>query len=290
MRRPHLMITAAILAGFSPTAAPGFTADEPKPAVQSQDNPKSKAKAEAKTLPLPGEVFAIDGHEAFVIPPTQPRPQADAKAGTPWVWYAPTLPNLPGGAETWMFDRFTAAGIAIAGIDVGESFGSPDGRALYSKLYRELTEKRGFAAKPVLLARSRGGLMLLNWATEPENAGKVGGIAGIYPVCNLESYPGLKRAAPAYGMPEAELKVRLSAHNPVDRLAPLAKAGAPIFAIHGAVDTVAPLEANSGAVAERYRKLGGSMRVIVPQDQGHNMWPGFFQCRELVDFVIKHAN
>ena len=35
-----------------------------------------------------------------------------------------------------MFERFTQAGIAIAGIDVGESYGSPDGRALYSALLR----------------------------------------------------------------------------------------------------------------------------------------------------------
>ncbi len=186
-----------------------------------------------------------------------------------------------------MFERFTAAGIAIAGIDVGESFGSPDGRKLYSALYRELTERRGFAAKPVLLARSRGGLMLLSWAAD--NADKVGGIAGIYPVCNLTSYPGLARAASAYRLSADELAAQLPQHNPVERLAPLAKAGVPLFAIHGDVDKVVPLEANSGEVDRRYRQLGGKMQLIVPPGQGHNMWPGFFQCQELVDFVLQHA-
>ena len=52
----------------------------------------------------------------------------------PWVWYAPTLPGLPGPEEKWMFQKFLDAGIAIAGIDVGESFGSPSGRAIYSSL------------------------------------------------------------------------------------------------------------------------------------------------------------
>ena len=102
-----------------------------------------------------------------------------------------------------MFERFTKAGIAIAGIDVGESYGSPDGRKLFSAFYRELTEKRGFAPKPVLLGRSRGGLMTLGWAVE--NADKVGGFAGIYPVCNIASYPGVPQASGAYRLKPDEL-------------------------------------------------------------------------------------
>ena len=31
------------------------------------------------------------------------------------------------------------------------------------------------------------------------------------------------------------------------------------------------------------------MQLIVPPGQGHNMWPGFFQSQELVDFVTSHA-
>ena len=62
-------------------------------------------------------------------------PQSARRDGPmPWVWYAPTLNRLPGAAEKWMFDRFLATGIAIAGIDVGESYGSPNGRASYQAL------------------------------------------------------------------------------------------------------------------------------------------------------------
>ena len=86
------------------------------------------------------------------------------------MWYAPTLPDLPESRETWMFERFLAAGIAVAGVDVGESHGSPQGRAHFTAFYQELTGKRGFSLKPVLLPRSRGGLMLYNWAAEhPDN-------------------------------------------------------------------------------------------------------------------------
>lgn len=236
-----------------------------------------------KKLPLPGEVFQVEGHTAFVIAP-------DHKAAgepTPWVWYAPTLPNLPAQPEKWMFERFLQAGIAIAGIDAGESYGSPDGCALYSALHRELTQRRGFSEKPVLLGRSRGGLMTLNWAVD--NPTKVAGFAGIYPVCNLASYPGLPKAAGAFHLTAARLEAELTQHNPLDRLAPLARARVPLFAIHGDVDQLVPLEANSGEMEKRYRALGGTMTLIVPRGQGHNMWPGFFESEELVRFVVRHA-
>jgi pimeloyl-ACP methyl ester carboxylesterase len=186
-----------------------------------------------------------------------------------------------------MFERFLHAGIAVAGIDVGESYGSPDGRALFSALYREMTARRGFAPQPVLLGRSRGGLMTLSWAAE--NPAKVAAFAGIYPVCNLASYPGLPKAAGAFRLTAEELGRELVQHNPLDRLAPLAAARVPLFAIHGDGDKIVPLEANSGAMARRYRALGGTLQLIVPPGQGHNMWPGFFECEELVAFVIHHA-
>jgi hypothetical protein len=239
-----------------------------------------------KALPLPGEVFVVASRTAFVILPAIENRYTNRP--TPWVWYAPTLPNLPEARERWMFERFLAAGVAVAGIDVGESYGSPRGRAGFSALYRELVERRGFSRKPCLLARSRGGLMLYNWAAEhPES---VSGIAAIYPVCNLRSWPGLDKACGAYGLTAAQLDEQLPRHNPIDRLAPLARAGVPIFHIHGDADTLVPLADNSGELARRYRELGGSMRLRIPPRQGHNVWNGFFQCRELVEFVIARAS
>ena len=241
------------------------------------------ADSAAKKLTLPGEVFSVAGHTAFLI---AAKVESEGKA-KPWVWYAPTLPNLPGPEERWMFEKFREAGIAIAGIDVGESYGSPAGRALFSQLHAEMTERRGYSQKPVLLGRSRGGLMTLSWAAA--NPDKVSAFAGIYPVCNIASYPGVGKAAPAYEMKTEALQAGLSAHNPIDRLAPLAKAGVPLFAIHGDNDKIVPLEDNSALLKSRYEALGGSMQLSVPPGQGHNLWQGFFQCEELVTFVIKHA-
>ncbi len=240
--------------------------------------------APRKTLPVAGgDVFTVEGHTAFLVLPKRRAPNAPI----PWVWYAPTLKGLPGQAETWMFEQWLAKGIAIAGVDVGESFGSPAGRRVFSALYRELVDNRGLAQRACLLARSRGGLMLYNWAVE--NPGAVACIAGIYPVCNLSSYPGLKRACGAYGMTEQQLAARLADHNPVARLAPLAKAGVPVFHIHGDSDKVVPLDANSGAVKAEYDRLGGPMTLEVVEGQGHNMWKGWFTSQNLVDFVIENA-
>ncbi|MCP4643769.1 MAG: prolyl oligopeptidase family serine peptidase [bacterium] len=238
----------------------------------------------SKDLPVPGDVFLVEGRTAFII---SPAPAADTATPTPWVWYAPTLPGLPGKEETWMVRKFLDAGIAVAGIDVGESFGSPKGRALYTAFYEELVDQRGFSKTPCLLARSRGGLMLYNWAVE--HPASVACIAGIYPVCNLTSYPGLERACGAYDMTAQELADALAEHNPVDRVKPLAKARVPILHIHGDVDTIVPIEANSAKLADEYRRHGGKMKLTVMEGQGHNMWRGWFQCQELVDFVVKHA-
>jgi len=70
------------------------------------------------------ENFTVAGHNAFVILPSK----APADKPMRWVWYAPTLRGLPGSAEQWMFDRFHAAGIAVAGVEVGESSAGCHGR------------------------------------------------------------------------------------------------------------------------------------------------------------------
>ncbi len=235
-------------------------------------------------LPFPGETLAVSGKQAFLIP----SPNAPTNGAKPWVLYAPTLNGLPGAAEKWMFQRFLDSGIAIAGIDVGESYGNPQGRLLYSSLHQELTQQRGYSAKPVLLARSRGGLMTLAWAAD--NPDKVAAWAGIYPVTNIASYPGIARAASAYQTDAAGLTEQLPQHNPIDRLKPLADAKIPFFSIHGDSDKLVLLVKISCIVKERYSGLCGARQLLVPEGQGHNMWSGFFECQELVDFVKKHAS
>jgi pimeloyl-ACP methyl ester carboxylesterase len=127
------------------------------------------------------------------------------------------------------------------------------------------------------------------WAVEHPD--KVAGLAGIYPVFDLRSYPGLAKAAPAYGLTPKELEARLGELNPIERVGVLAKARVPALLIHGDEDKVVPLKENSAEFVARYRAQGaeGAVRLIVARGQGHNYWEGFFRCRELVDFVVERA-
>lgn len=242
-------------------------------------------KQPLNNLMLPGEAFIVDGRPAFVLLP----PEEKRQTPQPWIMYGPTLPAYPDRHERWMHEQFLAAGVAVAGIDAGEAYGSPSGQALMSALYAELTEKRGFAGKPCLLGRSRGGLWVSSWAIAHPD--RVAGIAGIYPVFDLRSYPGLAKAAPAYEMMPNELQASLPQQNPIARIDVLAKAKIPVCIIHGDVDQVVPLKENSAALAEIYRRRGAGplVQLIVAEGQGHNFWEGFFRCQPLVDFAIERA-
>jgi hypothetical protein len=237
-------------------------------------------------LVLPGmELFKVGGRPAFVfLPPPEKRAKPQ-----PWIFYAPTLPGYPDGAERWMHERFLAAGIAVAGVDVGETYGSGTSHTVFEALYRELQDQRCFATRPCLLGRSRGGLVVSSWAMAAPK--RVAGLAGIYPVFDFRTFPGLTNAAPAYGLSPAELDRRAEDFNPAQRIELLAKARIPALLIHGDVDEVVPLRENSGAFVERYREAGAEslVQLIVLPGQGHNYFEGFFQSQELVDFVIERA-
>jgi len=243
------------------------------------------AKDPVKKLILPGEAFLVAGRPAFVLLPLE----KERRQPQPWILYAPTLAGYPDSHEKWMHEQFLAAGIAIAGIDVGESYGSPRGRELFTALYRELTENRGFSRKPCLLGRSRGGLWVTSWASD--NPDRVAGIAGIYPVFDLRTYPGIAKAAPAYNLTPEQLASSLAENNPIERVGALAKARVPVFLIHGDEDKVVPLKENSAEFAARYAAADAkdAVTLVVVKGQGHNYWEGFFRCEDLIKFAIERA-
>lgn len=231
----------------------------------------------SKERRVPIEIGKFKG---FVIPPTIP-----AQDGRrPWVWYAPTIGAHPNKNNQWVLQQLLDKGFYVCGIDVGESYGSPNGTKVYNTFYDRIVKQFKLDPKASLLAQSRGGLMLYNWAAE--NPNKVRCIVGIYPVCDLRSYPGLQRPAPAFQMTAAELDKQLSQHNPIDRLKSLADAGISILHIHGDSDRVVPLKQNSQVVFDRYRALGGKMELIVVPGKGHAEIPEFFQEPRLVQFLL----
>lgn len=221
----------------------------------------------------------IGKHKGFILEPAKPQ----ANGTRPWVWYAPATGSHPNKSNEWVLRKLLDQGFHVCGINVGESYGSPAGRQAFTEFHQRLVREYKLDARASLLAQSRGGLMLYNWAAE--NPEKVRCIAGIYPVCDLRSYPGLSKAAGAYGLTPQELEEQLTRHNPIDRLEPLAKAGVPILHIHGDADAVVPLEKNSQVVAERYAALGGKMKLLVVPGKGHAEIPEYFQEERLVRFL-----
>ena len=237
-----------------------------------------------ETPPKTPEIFEIEGHKAVIH--AAPKPAE----GKPWLWYAPTL---NGGVSIvgrkMYFEAFMKAGISIAGFDLGEVRGSPASSAKFTLFYDAMV-KRGFSEKPILLGQSRGGMMTLAWAFR--NPDKIKAWVGIYPVCNLASWP-LKNSKPQtladYALPEADLVARLKEFNPIDNLAGLATNKVPMFAVHGDNDVVVPYDDNTKLLKERYEAAGGSFSVKIIPGEGHKVGPSFFECHELVDFVLKHA-
>lgn len=188
-----------------------------------------------------------------------------------------------------MHESFLEAGIAVAGIDVGEAYGAPKSLKVFDALYRELVDKYHFAKKPVLFGRSRGGLWVSSWAIS--DPARVAGIIGIYPVFDFTTYPGIEKAARAYELAPAALLERQAEFNPIKHIDVLAKARIPVVLIHGDVDKVVPFEQNSAEFARQYEKAGADslVKLIVLKDQGHNFFEGFFHSQELVDHAITQA-
>ena len=85
----------------------------------------SSVQGEEASTPQPWqrETFQVNGRAAFVVLPSRPR-----RDPLPWVLYAPTFDkSLPNERdEGWMVEHFLQNGIALAGVDVGESYGTRD--------------------------------------------------------------------------------------------------------------------------------------------------------------------
>ena len=94
------------------------------------------------------------------------------------------------------------------------------------------------------------------------------------PATDFRTYPTLPNvvAGPMkgldYGLSLEELDRRAAEFNPIDNLAPLAKADVKILHLHGDEDYLVPTGANSTELARRYRKLGGRAEIVLLKGLG----------------------
>lgn len=231
--------------------------------------------------------FDVPGGRGFVILP--PRPARPGQC--PWVWYAPTFIEkpyaLPKELHAWYMTRWLEAGIALGGVDVGEAWGSPAGRAGFTEFHRAAVPRFGLDAKACLLGQSRGGIFVYNWAVEHPDCVRC--VGGIYPVCTVGIRAAREAVQAAYGMTAEQLLAQAAQHDPLERLAPLAKANVPLFHVHGDGDTVVPLEEHSGELIRRYRALGGRAELLTIPGKGHEEVIEYFQCPAFLEFFLAQA-
>lgn len=230
--------------------------------------------------------FEVGGKQALVVVPER------AAAGRPWVWHGEFFGHKP-EPDIALLKR----GFHIVYLRVPDMLGAPPAVAHWSTLYRELTEKYGLSSKVALVGLSRGGLYCYNWAIA--NPDKVACIYGDAPVCDFKSWPGGRgkgKGSPRdwqlvlkqYGFASDD-EALAYAGNPVDRLEPLAKAKVPLLHVYGDADDVVPWDENTGLIADRYRKLGGSITLIAKPGVGHHPH-GLTDPTPIVDFIARHAS
>ena len=259
-------------------------------ATLSSDNQNAKKEPTSKheTFGVTRHDFQVDAWRAFILEPTTP-----ARAPRPWIWYCPTFVDGPprqydGPKPNREYhDKLVPAilsrGLAVAGVDAGDTLGNPSARKAFTAFYGYVVQHHGLDPRVRFLAESRGGLYAYNWAAE--HAEVVDRIGAVYPVCNLESYPGLEYASRIYDMTPDALKNALAHHNPIDRLAPLAKHRVRIFHITGDADGLVPAAKNTMIVIQRYRELGGSAEVVTIPGAGHRYDPALFEDGRLIQFL-----
>jgi pimeloyl-ACP methyl ester carboxylesterase len=129
----------------------------------------------------------------------------------------------------------------------------------WTSLYKYLTG-HGFSRKPVM--EGAGGAAGEAYAWAIANSHKVSCIYGENPV----------------------LRNHMSKTQPLDGLAPLAKAGVPLLHVCGGLDPW--LDTQTRVAQKRYQELGGQITVIIKEGEGHYLLAPKNQ-QPVVDFIIK---
>ena len=266
---------------------------------------KSQAARNAQKIPTKiagtykgGELveLRVRGRMAYLIKPTG---KVDAQKR--WVWDFPFWLAINDGfgtvAHRYYVEQLLASGFHVAGVEVGPSCGSPAAAEVCQEFYEQLVSKHGLNKRARVLSHSHGGLIGYGWAFRHPKC--VDRIAGMCPATDFRTYPGLPNVVTGptkgldYGLSLEELTRRAGEFNPIDNLAPLAKAGTKILHLHGDKDTLIPTSANSTELARRYRELGGAAEIVLLKDlgaeransRGHD-GPELYESAALLKFLL----
>lgn len=225
------------------------------------------------------KTVALSSHRALIREPQS----VNTQTLKPWVWYAPSFieGSTPGQSQhSWYFEQLNAAGITVVGVDVGESYGSPAGRAGFDELYAWM-QAHGYAAQGCFIAQSRGGLQVYEWLLDG-NQSKAACVLGIYPLLTLTDYVGLPGMAPAWGLTVEQMSAQL---QNIDVLSRASQLNMPILHLHGIADIVTSPLVDSGFTA-----TAGQATLMTFENLGHeNYAPKFFHSVAALEFLITHT-
>jgi hypothetical protein len=266
--------------------------------------PKKKAEADRNAQKIPtkiagtyagGELVELRARDriAYLI-----RPTGKIDPQKRWVWDFPFWLAIEDGfgnvAHRHYVEKALAAGFHIAGVDVGPSCGSPAAAEVCQEFYERLVSKHGLDKRARVLAHSHGGLIAYGWAFR--HPACVDRIAGMCPAIDFRTYPTLPNvvAGPTkgldYGLSLEELTRRAGEFNPIDNLAPLAKARVRILHLHGDKDTLVPTSANATELARRYRALGGEVEIVslegLPATKRGHDGPELYESVRMLKFLL----
>jgi hypothetical protein len=292
----HAMV--CLLLGVMPVIAASAVAEQPQPTspVASSAVPRPVQKIPTKVAGTyrNGQLLPLEVHGriAYLIKPTG---RVDAQRR--WVWEFPFWLGINDGfgsvAHRHYVEKALAAGFHVAGVDVGASCGSPAAAGVCQEFYDLLVSRYGLNKRARVLCHSHGGLIAYGWAFRHPRC--VDRIAGMCPATDFRTYPGLLNALAAptkgldYGLTLEEFKRRAGEFNPIDNLAPLAKAGVKILHLHGDEDKLVPTRANSLDLARRYRDLGGNAEIVLlhlpATKRGHD-GPELYDSEVLLKFLL----
>ncbi|MBI2825187.1 MAG: prolyl oligopeptidase family serine peptidase [Planctomycetia bacterium] len=283
---PALALSCGVL-----VLAAATRADEPKAAPKSD--------AERATLMVPTKIAAtyrggellelrVRGRMAYVVKPT-----GNVDPQKRWLWEFPFWLGVNDGFGNLQHRNYVekalAAGFHVAGVDVGPSCASLAAADVCQAFYERLVADHGLHKRARIMGQSHGGLIAYGWAFRHPTC--VAKIAGICPATDFRSWPTLPNVVSFpvkgldYGLSLKELEARATEFNPIDNLAPLAKAGVKILHIHGDEDKLVPMSANSTELARRYRALGGAAEIVVLPGLGHG-GSELYQSEPLLRFLL----
>jgi len=225
---------------------------------------------------------------AYLVVPTE-KIDSDRR----WIWICPFWLGIHNGhgvlEHRFYVERYLEAGFHVAGINVGTSCGSPSAAEVMHDFYRLVQKDYQLNKRCRIVGQSNGGLIAYSWAfRHPECVDK---IAGICPATDFRTWPTLPNVINypdkglGYNLSLEELTNRIIEFNPIDNLAPLAKANVRILHIHGDKDELVPMKENSTILAQRYRDLGGKAEIVALEGLGHGGIP-LYESLPFVTFLV----